>query len=251
MKWKVPKVLIACPTYVGKNYALEEWVKAINGLNYKNYDVLMVDNTNDQGVNAKFIQDTYGIKTIHYYNSQAKSLKHLMAEAQEVMRKYFLDGDYDYLLSLESDVIVPERTIIQRLINHEKDIVCGMYEIGPRGYPYPLLQVLSKDIVNPKNNDLVARQMTWPEIFAFMDGTVKRIFHAGLGCTLISRKILENFTFHCHPENTAVHADSIFAMDMNNNGIPIFVDTGLMCIHRRGDWGAVIEEREKEFEKNE
>jgi hypothetical protein len=39
------KVLVACPTYAGKEYCLDEWVAAFRALTYKDKHAYMVDNT--------------------------------------------------------------------------------------------------------------------------------------------------------------------------------------------------------------
>ena len=42
-----PKILVGCPTSFHKEYALEAYAKAIKSLTYKNFDILLVDNSED------------------------------------------------------------------------------------------------------------------------------------------------------------------------------------------------------------
>ena len=38
------KVLIGCPVYFKYKYCVDQYIEAIKKLNYKNYDLLLVDN---------------------------------------------------------------------------------------------------------------------------------------------------------------------------------------------------------------
>ena len=107
-EYKLPKVLLGCPTYAGKNYCVDEWMESAKNLRYANYDIFIVDNTNDNGENAQWLRDTYGVNVEHNYHSDVPLLGHLMAECQEIVRQRAIDEDYDYLFMLESDVIPPK-----------------------------------------------------------------------------------------------------------------------------------------------
>jgi hypothetical protein len=60
------KVLVACPTYAGKEYALNPWLKAFNDLNYKDKYAYQVDNTkisdkyfktiSEKGIDCSYVQ---------------------------------------------------------------------------------------------------------------------------------------------------------------------------------------------------
>jgi hypothetical protein len=250
-EYYIPKVLLACPTYEGKNYAIHEWMDSVKNLNYVDYDILIVDNTNDNGKNAQWIRETFDVEVIHHYNPKAKDLKYLMAECQEIIRKRVMTGGYDYLFSLESDVIPPNKNIIQTLINHDKWVVSAMYEIGPKGYSFLLLQHLKK-ITLDGVEQLAPAQMTHPMIANFIDGTVKKIHACGVGCCLIHKGIFDYIKFRID-DKIGVHADSIFYMDLSNKGISAYADTSLICKHLRGNWDEVSKVRSKEFgdKKNE
>jgi len=241
----LPKVLLACPTYEGKNYAVHEWMESIKNLNYFNYDILIVDNSNDDGKNAEWLRKTFDVEVIHHYNKDASNLKYLMAECQRIIAKRVVKGGYDYLFSLESDVIPPNKNIIQTLINHDKWVVSGMYEIGPKGYSFLLLQHL-KEITIDGVKQLAPAQMTHPMIANFINGELKKIHACGVGCTLIHKGIFDYINFRID-DKIDVHADSIFYMDLHNNGVPAYVDTSLICHHLRGDWEEVSKVRNKEF----
>jgi hypothetical protein len=69
----------------------------------------------------------------------------------------------------------------------------------------------------------------------FVDGTVKQVFHLGLGCVLIRRDVLEKIKFRYVP-GVEVFPDSYFAEDCYRNKINIWAHTGLICEHRNQDW---------------
>ena len=75
----------------------------------------------------------------------------------------------------------------------------------------------------------------------FFDGTVKKVFHAGIGCALIHRSILEKIPFRVEKGNNS-HSDTFFAFDCFQHNIPIYVDTELQCKHLNFTWLNVIDE---------
>ena len=118
----LPKVLVGCPTYDGMNYCLERYVNSVKKLNYPNYDILLVDNSASKNY-AKKIKKM-GIKVVHV--DRTSNPKEIVADSRNVLRQKALEGNYDFLLSLEQDVI-PPKSIIQRRLKHNKKIVSGIY----------------------------------------------------------------------------------------------------------------------------
>ena len=53
---KNPKVLVGCPTSFHKEYALKEYADAVKSLDYNNYDILLVDNSQDNDYYKKIKQ---------------------------------------------------------------------------------------------------------------------------------------------------------------------------------------------------
>ncbi|MBS3112546.1 hypothetical protein J4418_00470 [Candidatus Woesearchaeota archaeon] len=97
-----PAILIACPTYQGMKYCINEFIQRLNQLTYPNYDILIVDNSN----------------TLDYYNylkELTKSTEILilrddcnlpdgmdkLIHSRNFIRDYFLKNNYDYLFTMD------------------------------------------------------------------------------------------------------------------------------------------------------
>jgi len=242
---KQPKVLLGCPTYAGKNYCVERWMERAKNLNYTNYDILIVDNTDDGGKNAQWLRDKFGVRVIHHYENK-QTLFTLMTTCLNKVRDVVLKEGYEYFFSLEADVIPPEN-IIPTLMNLQKPIVSAMYRIGPPGWEFPLLQIMETTKEGGGKAEAYARQMFWHEMFHYIDGEVKPIFACGIGCTLMHRALLEAVPFREDEKNPFVYADSIFYLDLWNKNIENLVHTGILCKHLNRDWTLVHQERKGEF----
>jgi len=244
-----PKVLVACPTYEGKNYCVDKWIKQVKELNYSNYDILLVDNTNDGGKNAKWLSETYGIEVIHHYDKTYPDVKYLMAKCNEIIRKRVLDKGYDYLFSLEADVMLKNQNVIAKFINYGIPVVSGVYDIGPIGYSYPLIQQFFKNVEGGPER-YFSRQLFWEEIYEHMNGKVKQVYACGIGCTLIDQIVLSKIKFRVDYGHKHVHADSMFYKDLAGLKVDAYQDTAEYCTHLRNQtWDEVYAIRGIEFEK--
>ena len=229
-----PKVLIGVVTYVGKDYIFDEFWKNIQNLDYDNYDVVVVDNTKGKKYYSKLKRR--GIP-VHHVNRGANSR---MAQDRSLNKitSIMLKGDYEYFLSIESDLLPPS-DIIQRLMAHDKDVVGCMYNIGyvdsASQPPRPCLFTMNKEEINGK----ATRNLTADEGFSLFGRGVIRIHGCGLGTTLIRRSIVEEVPFRYTTENDRVHSDAVFYGDLHNKKIQAFVDTDIIIPHFNSDWNLV------------
>ena len=63
-----PRILVGCPTADVKDYCLEKYIKAVKSLTYPNYDVLIVDNSEDNNYLEKIKKHLPVIKAPHEEN---------------------------------------------------------------------------------------------------------------------------------------------------------------------------------------
>jgi len=224
-----PKVLIAAPQHDSKNYAFEKWFKRVQELTYPNYEVYLADNskTKENVVNLKF----RGIHAEHIAQHE-DGLIFTMADAHNACRKYAIDNGFDYMLHLETDII-PPMDVIEKLLIHRKKVVGGLYDIF-----YGTKRKLMVQVSEPFDRNIRGyRVMDFIEDLepTFIDGTVKQVYHAGLGCMLISREVLDRIEFRGE-KGQNFHPDTCFANDCFQLKIPIFVDTTLFCEHDNQTW---------------
>ncbi len=219
---KNPKVLVCAPQSDRKNYCFDWWLDSSQNLNYQNYEIFLADNSTTRK-NFKRIRKL-GINC-EYIKPKGRDTITLIAESHEACRRFAIRNNFDYMLHLETD-IKPPVDIIDQLLFHKKDVVSAMYFIGFGEGSKLMIQQSDQfsETVNFTDNldnaDL-----------HFVDGTLKQVHHAGLGCALIKRKVFEKIPFR-REKGANVHPDSFFAHDLHVKGIKQFIDTSLLCEHR-------------------
>lgn len=97
------KILIGCPTAAYKSYCLKEYIKGIKNLTYKNFDVLIVDNSKSNDYYDEIKKELPCVKD-NWFESARDRIVH----SRNLLRKKVLDENYDYFLSLEQDIIPPK-----------------------------------------------------------------------------------------------------------------------------------------------
>jgi len=139
-----------------------------------------------------------------------------------------LETGHEYLFFLDDDVIVPPDTIL-RLMNHNLDIVSGLYYRRQ----LPLAPVMMKEFLG-KNTQWITNYQ--PDSLVEAD-------LIGCGCLLIKRKVLEImsppwFEWKCDPfrwpDLTSFERcseDFDFCRKAQKLGFKLYVDTSIQCHH--------------------
>lgn len=223
---KSPKVLVGCPTH--KSYApvVDRYLKAVKDMDYDNGGLMLVDNSEDdiffnelKKKGAPVIKGPY-----------SKDTRQRIVDSRNLLREFMLKNDFDYLLSLEQDVMAsPE--LLKELLAHQKDIVGAYYD---RAKNLTLRDsdgntksaVMNIPYIYLESNGIL-RQGTAPELHK---KGLQKVGAAGLGCMLISRKALEAAEFKVSEGKKAVD-DVPFCSDMKEAGFEIFVDTNIHVKH--------------------
>jgi len=110
----VDSVLVAAPTYRGKRYCLVEYLEAYEAFSYPNRDLLLVDNTGDDGAYAAWMRAEFGVGV--RYLEPAADFERTFVDAWQVISDYATEHMYGWVLSLEQDVIGPP-LLIDTLLN--------------------------------------------------------------------------------------------------------------------------------------
>jgi len=220
---KLPKVLVFTVTYDKKDYCFDEFVKQFP-LDYPNFEHVWIDNTNDGGVYAEKLKSR-GLNVIH--TKRGNNAREALARCQNIARKLVLKGDYDYALSIESDMLNIPKDIIQHLIGMAKDIVGCYYTIGDDKVRKPCITVADE-----KPNGLIGtRVITQDEGLEMLKTNgLHSVNSCGLGCTLIKREVLENVMFMYYP-HLKPFSDVFFANDAWKSGFKIYVDCSVYLNH--------------------
>ena len=134
--------------------------------------------------------------------------------SRQRIRDQFMETDADYLLFTDVDTIPPD-DVISKLVAAKKDIITGLatarrddrvLAFWKHGYPE---QMDKKILINSAKEDIIP-----------IDG-------AGLYCTLVSRKVLEQVTFNWE----SIVDDTEFYMRAKALGFQPYLNPKVLCKH--------------------
>jgi cellulose synthase/poly-beta-1,6-N-acetylglucosamine synthase-like glycosyltransferase len=216
MKTKLPRILIGCPTYSGKEYCIERYIDRVKNLTYKNYDILLIDNSKGN----KFFNKIKKLKVPVIKGTWNEQSKIRLTNSQNKLREICLKKGYEYMMMLESDLI-PPKDIIEQLLSHKKLVVSGWYYITST--PRPCLSQ-TWELVDMKFKPKI------PLLTEMSKQRLMKVFMGSFGCSLIHRSVLEQIKFKVF-KTFSHHADTWFYFDCEKLNIPVFVDTDLLVPH--------------------
>lgn len=149
-------------------------------------------------------------------------------------REVFLEGRYDAMLIVESDIIPPPDALL-RLAALDSDIALGVYVFRV----HPVVNLFEKYRDHPTRGrarnigESLSVRHLWPPK---RPGPLE-VSGAGFGCTLIKRHVVEAIPFRILSENMEprVHCDSWFTQDAWQGGYTFMADTRVLCGHKKED----------------
>ncbi len=145
------------------------------------------------------------------------------AEARNRIGKMALDGRYDHVLMIDSDVIVPETALLD-LLEFPADIVLGCY-------PRKNSKDGTAEIYKPGQNNFVEKysysELNEPRI---------RIKGGGFACAMIDTRVFVQvpfpwFQYVVYENNEKLSEDLYFCEEAGRIGMKIEVDTRVRCGH--------------------
>jgi hypothetical protein len=199
---------------------------------YPNFEIMLVDNSDDKMEFFERIDKQYGKKIILHklFNFHKLNIRETIARSREIIRQYAIHDDFDYFLSLECDVF-PPGNILEHLIALQRPVVSIPYFIGQKGESH-LLTVECEP-----GTRYAATQMAGPlEAFVKTTGRVEPIFHSALGCTLIHKSVFTKVKFHAENPESEAFDDSYFYEDLLKLQIQPFTDFSIIAKHFNQDW---------------
>ena len=247
-KQDYPKVLIGTVTYEGKDYIQEEHEQAIQNIKYPNTSRLVVDNSRGTSYVETLRRRGVNAVTVERGESSHEAIKN----GYQRLWNHVLDNDFDYLLTVESDLI-PQRDVIDRLLMHDRPIVGSWYFLGKKDQNaalQPCIMVDKKDeetghigskMLGAIENEDGTKNLDVGVIQQWYNSGLRRCHGCGFGCTLIHRSIIEAIPEldYVKTDTHEKHTDSWFYYQLRNNDISVFVDTDRVVEHHPSDWDAV------------
>lgn len=243
---KNPKVLIGVVTAQQKDYCVEEFKQLLKSFTYDNYEVLIVDNSE----NPEHIETFKEFNVIHSsrfdeydnYKSGAK----MLADCQNIIRDKFLEGDYEYLFMLESDCF-PSKDWIQYAVSHEAPVYTATYLVKTRySTPEKCVQYLHvlrhRSIKKAYSNSLMLPHLSLPAeckpITHFKLGDKMCLTHTGVGCTLIRKDVVQYVPFRIDENNDKktgkmTFSDTFFYTDLLIKNIQVLFDNRYIVEHKK------------------
>lgn len=220
-----PKVLAGCPTWEGKKYCLKEYAEAVKKLDYDNFDVLIVDNSEKDSYLEELKKA--GINVVK--SAWLPKARDRIIASRNLIKEYALKKGYDYFFSLEQDVI-PEPSILKKLISHNKKIISGIVmnnlPIGNTVKMMPMVYVTHK--LDSTGLDYIStEELSKPQVI--------EVKACALGCVLIHKDVLKKINFRY----TGGFDDMMFCKDAIEAGFKIYADTSVKPKHLHSSWEGI------------
>ncbi|RMG90731.1 MAG: hypothetical protein D6706_19005 [Chloroflexi bacterium] len=138
-------------------------------------------------------------------------------------REAMLRGGYDALLTIEADMIVPRDAAsrLARCLEEGADIAYGLYVWRHGNRKWSAYTSIDGIGGLSLSSDPERARAVW--------GQVVEVAGVGLGCTLISRRVLKSFPFHVADDRCS--CDWWLAVDAARAGMRQVCDTGVVCGH--------------------
>jgi len=244
---KNSKILVASPTYNGMKYCHNEFFKAIKSLTYPLYDVLIIENSEDNGYFEELKQEK-DITVIKDNPSEKDKLLRLISSRNKIL-DYFLENDYNYLLIMDCDVI-PPKNIIEELLKCNKDIVSGWYEnYFVSSGKTKFLPVVWTSITEKEFEDMKKQVNFPPSVKSHLDikahmtkeqaesGELLEVLFPSAGCMLINKRVIEDRDIRYGLLNTQDFGnikttdDIYFITKAREAGFKCYCNTKIKCEH--------------------
>lgn len=216
-------ILVCAPLAAHKNYSFEIWRRWLDEQPYDNIDVAVCINGKGKLEYRREIETTQVKgKDIHVSvlaDDQDLTFKHRMNNARDYLRAYARLRGYSYVLWLDTDTIPVVQDAIQTLLNHDKEIVSGLYFYKNTTQPVAIDMDGGRNIALEKlrdkatNNELI-------EVMAF-----------GLGCCLVKNEALDTrFDYYRFKET---HGEDFGWCDAQRNTAKrtLYLDARVLCKH--------------------
>lgn len=243
MNFMDKKVLVGAPVYNGMKYCLNQFIESIKNFSYKNYEILLVDNSDGDELFEELKKR--GINVIKDRNPEKIKVRRVVS-SRNIILSYALENGFDYILMMDSDVVAPSN-ILEELLSCNKDIVSGLYSayfaLDGKTKLLPVAwALLTEDEFNEvkENYNLpehiksrfdMPRHITKEEADS---NSLIEVFMPSAGCMLMSRNVFEKVKYNSIEEkdgSTKKGDDLCFIDNARESGFEAFCFTKIKCEH--------------------
>ena len=215
----MPKVLIGVVTYGKQRYCLDNLLKCLRAQTAPT-DILFVVNNGESAYTT--LLRSMNVNAIEDPKPAATRIEKIL-NGRNYLRDHALKNGYDYLFSVDSDVMIPKKTL-ELLLLMQTDVACGLFlsafSLDGKNVIAP---VLYKDIGNGECQLYTQEAILVPQ---FIEAGA-----SSLGCTLISRKVLETVPFRKMGNSPDGGEDMAFFVDARAKGFKCIAFSGIKCLH--------------------
>lgn len=222
---KKARVLVAAVTFDKHSFCLDNFMESLKAQDFKDFDILFVDNSKSADA-VKYEERLKATGAVVLKDPAVFDHKiKVITNGRKIVRRYFLDHkEYDHLFFVDTDVLLPSFAL-SRMLNHKKDIISGVVltnmKVGDEKIIAPCVYDFNKD--EPDTVRVI-------DISEVLPDRLMKIYTAGFGCALISRKVLEKVDIDYNPKSMAGE-DVMFFVNAGKLGFEIFADTSVKCEH--------------------
>jgi GT2 family glycosyltransferase len=238
-----PKVLIGTPTFEGMEYCLKEFLDGVRGIDYSNYDVLFVDNSEEDTFFTELKKEE-GIISVRDTTNDTSNVMRLIS-SRNIILQYALENNYDYVLMIDADV-VPPKNVLKELLGCKKDIVSGWYfnyfNISGKTKWLPCVwKKLSHELfdeIKEKYPSLMdgygspesmTEHLTKPDVES---GKLFEVVIPSAGCMLLSKAVFEKISYGMPEDKKPEQSDDIYFLEKARNaGFQPYCYTKVRCEH--------------------
>lgn len=163
------------------------------------------------------VPDNYETELQFFYGYNVDQVRNLIANWAE---------RYDYLLSVDSDIVLPKDALV-KMLRHNVDLVTGMYiQRIPNTH--------SLELYGP-----AGRRLAYDEV---KDKGLMEIEGCGFGCVLTKSEVFRSvgypqFVYHSAIDHkNTISEDTDFCKKARDKGFKVWVDTSIKCAHKGTSW---------------
>ena len=173
------------------------------------------------------VPDGYELDFQYFYGYSISQIRNLIADWAK---------RYDYLFSLDSDVVLPKDTLT-KMLDADKDIISGLYI-----QRIPNTHTLEVYMDTPNGG------CTNIPYHLIKDKGVVEIAACGMGCVLIKSEVFRKMPYpHFFYKEALSHTDTVsedvfFCMKARENGFKVWADATIECDHKGTNFFRVKDE---------